>query len=274
VKDIDHLEAMARMVRDAVMDRYPDGGGGDIVGSGEDGNITREIDLHAEAEVIRYMQDMGLTWNLISEERGNVPGDGEKTLILDPIDGTYNAMHGIPLFSTSMAIADGPLENITTGLVMNVPLGKSFAAVKGEGAKYNGREIKTRPFDERNSVFNSFLGPTSLEENRLLFSWPYRGRYFGSISLEVCYVAKGAIDLFALFYRIPRITDVAGSFLILNEAGGRMLVREEKKPWTEYRPSLIPSENRDFLVMGDGGQTERILGIITKMNPRLLGDQT
>ncbi len=268
---MDILRAFARTARDAVMEAFPDGGGERIVQSGSDGNITREIDLVAEAAILSLRKEMDVPWTVYSEEAGWVNGETGKTLIVDPIDGTYNAMHGIPLYSTSLALAAGPLHNITSSIVMNVPLGKSFEAVKGEGASYNGRIIRTRPFVEERSVFNSFLGPTSLEENRFLFSWPYRGRYFGSISLEVCYVAKGAIDLFALFYRVPRITDIAGSFLILTEAGGAMLAREDGG-WRDYVPTLDNSEKRDFLVMGDAKKRARILELTSRLNPRFVED--
>lgn len=272
MNDLEVLRAMARSAREAVMTAFPDGGGDRIVQSGSDGNITREIDRVAESAILRCRAELDVPWGVFSEEAGWVEGDPGKTLIVDPIDGTYNAMHGIPLYSTSLGLASGPVHNITSSVVMNVPLGKSFEAVKGEGAWYNGLEIRTRPFVEERSVFNSFLGPTSLEENRLLFSWPYRGRYFGSISLEVCYVAKGAIDLFALFYRVPRITDIAGSFLILNEAGGRMLASEGRE-WLDYIPMLDTSEKRDFLVMGDCHQMERILEITSRLNPKFVEDE-
>ncbi|MDG6224696.1 MAG: inositol monophosphatase family protein [Candidatus Thermoplasmatota archaeon] len=267
MNDLDIIKEIAERIRDAVMDRYPDGGGGAVVSTAPDGSMTREIDLAAERCAIDHIEENDLPWNLLSEEDGSFDGRGERTLILDPIDGTYNAIHGIPLFSTSLALCEGPLHNITSSLVMNIPVGMSFTAVKGEGANYNDKAISTRNLDEAMAVFNSFLGPASLEENRLLFSWPYRGRYFGSISLEVCYVAKGAIDLFALFWRIPRITDIAGAYLILKEAGGHIMIGDHRSTWSDYMPSLDHPGSRDLIVMGDASSKERILQIISQMNP-------
>ena len=267
MNDLDILKEIADRIRDSIMDSYPDGGGGAVVCTGPDGSMSREIDLVAERCAIDHIEENDLPWNLLSEEDGSLVGRGERTLILDPIDGTYNAIHGIPLFSTSLALCDGPLHNITSALVMNIPLGRSFTAVKGAGAFYNGKAISTRGLDEAVAVFDSFLGPASLEENRLLFSWPYRGRYFGSISLEVCYVAKGAIDLFALFWRIPRITDIAGAYLVLKEAGGHVMIGDHRSMWSDYIPSLEVPGSRDLLVIGDGSSRDRILQIICQMNP-------
>jgi len=253
------------------MDRYPDGGGGREIYIDKPGHPSREIDLLAEDAALAALQEMGLGWSVLSEERGFLPGEAGSTLILDPIDGTYNAIHGIPLFSVSLALATGERDEITSAVVTNIPLGKSFTAVRGQGAYYNGNVIRTRMFDKAEAVFNSFLGPATLNENRLLFSWPYRGRYFGSISLEVCYVAKGSIDLFTLFYRIPRITDIAGAYLVLKEAGGMMYLRGEGAEWSEYVPAKCNPEGKDFMVVGDPSSLDRMREAVSNLNPNIAG---
>lgn len=247
MSQLEVLRKIGETVRDVITDRYPKGGGGRIIKQGADGDWTREIDQIAENAAFDIIHELGLDWNIISEESGFIKGEGETTLLLDPIDGSYNATNGLPFYSTSLALRDGD-GYLTSGVVMDIPMNRCFYAEKGEGAFVDGVTIKTRPYKEEEAVFSSFLGPGAMEENRAILSWPRRGRYFGSISLELCFVAKGALDMFALFSRVPRIMDIAAGHLILKEAGGEHLKIQNDASWGFYTP-------------GDGGNIKGIIAI-------------
>lgn len=245
---------------DVIIDRYPRGGGERVIKAGADGDWTKEIDQVAEDAALDMIKEMGLDWNIISEESGRIEGEGELTLLFDPIDGSYNATNGLPFYSTSLALM-GPQGNITSGVVMDIPLRRCFYAEKGEGSFVDGAGIRTRPYIENEAVFSSFLGPDAMEENRTILSWPKRGRYFGSISLELCYVAKGALDLFALFSRIPRIMDIAAGHLILKEAGGVHLKILDDGSWGSYVPGDEDDRIKGIIAIGDHKAVERIMEI-------------
>jgi len=260
--EIGILRCIADSVRDTVLDRFPHGGGERRISRGAGGDWTKEIDQVAERAAFEVMGDLDLDWNILSEESGAINKGSSKTLIFDPVDGTYNAANGIPFYSTSLALADERGE-ITAGLVLDIPMGWCFKAVKGEGAQLDGESIHTRKYIDSEAVFASFLGPDSMEENRRILSWPRRGRYFGAISLEICLVARGAIDMFAMFSRVPRITDIAASHLILEEAGGIHIRIREDGTWDNFYPGDKDSI-RGIIAIGDRGALDRIVEISSR----------
>jgi myo-inositol-1(or 4)-monophosphatase len=268
VNQFANLLKIGEAVRDIIVDRYPKGGGERIIRQGADGDWTKEIDEVAETTAFEMIEEMGLDWNIVSEESGRIEGTGDTTLLFDPIDGSYNATNGLPFYSTSLALM-GPDGRITDGIVMDIPMRRCFHAIKGKGAFVDGKKIITRPYNEKDAVFSSFLGPNAMEENRTILSWPKRGRYFGSISLELCYVAKGALDLFALFSRIPRITDIAAGHLILKEAGGEHIKILVDGSWSKYIPGDSDNRIKGIIAIGDHSAVERIMEISERtLRPR------
>jgi myo-inositol-1(or 4)-monophosphatase len=260
VSQLKVLQKIGKAVSDEIVDRYPKGGGERVIKPGADGDWTKEIDQVAEDTAFDLIREWGLDWNIISEERGSVEGEGDLTLLFDPIDGSYNATNGLPFYSTSLALMR-PDGVITSGVVVDIPLKRCFYAEKGKGAFVDGERIRTRPYIEDEAVFSSFLGPNAMEENRTILSWPKRGRYFGSISLELCFVAKGALDLFALFSRIPRIMDIAAGHLILKEAGGEHLKILDDGSWGPYSPGHDDVRIKGIIAIGDKKAVERIMEI-------------
>jgi NAD+ kinase len=94
-------------IADAVkraIDLMPCSSKGVCIGMGADGTSTSQIDKVAENTVLDYIQRNGIPLNVLSEEIGFVDNGAEDTLVLDPVDGTSNAVAGVPLFTISMAI--------------------------------------------------------------------------------------------------------------------------------------------------------------------------
>ncbi|MBN1539483.1 MAG: hypothetical protein JW939_05005 [Candidatus Thermoplasmatota archaeon] len=266
VSDLQHLRSIGAAVSDHIRALFPHGGGGERIGIGAGGDWTKQIDLQAETFALDRVRDMGMEWNILSEEIGYLDRGSDKTLIIDPIDGTYNAVNALPFYATSLAImgSDGEID---AGVVCDIPMRRSFHAERGRGAYLDDERIRTRDYIESRAVFSSFLEPGSMEDNRTLLSWPKRVRYFGAVSLEVCFVAKGSFDLFALFSRIPRITDLAAAHLILKEAGGKHMKIRTDGTWADYHP-FKESDIRGVLAIGDPTAAERMIEISRAARPR------
>lgn len=133
-------------VRDAVagMAGTPEAGGA-YVRMGADGTPTKKIDQVAEDLIVDYFTcHPPFCRRLISEELGCAEMDGESgTIFLDPVDGTYNAVVGIPFYALSIAYAkDGGV--VQAGYVQNLATGETFCAVRGGrgGACLDGRPIR------------------------------------------------------------------------------------------------------------------------------------
>ena len=104
------------------------------IGVGADGTPTKLIDKVAEDIAIEKIQESPLPVNLLSEEIGFMDFGGIYTIILDPIDGTRNAVRGIPFYAVSVAIGKDRLKDTEYGVVINIPTGDTFFAEKGKGA--------------------------------------------------------------------------------------------------------------------------------------------
>jgi myo-inositol-1(or 4)-monophosphatase len=162
---------------------------------------------------------------VLSEESGLVTfGENpEYICVLDPLDGTHNAIHGIPFYSVSIAIAryseNASLEDIGYGLVMNLKTGDVFEAGKGKGARFNGETISAEDKRLDESTFCIYMRNDTGVLNRLLHGVK-RIRNMGSVALELCHVAKGDYHGLVDLRNLLKVTDVAAGKLILEEAGG------------------------------------------------------
>ena len=221
------LIALADAVSQAVASFGGDAGA--VKGMGADGTPTQAIDQVAEDAVLRYLREHDADLNVLSEEAGFVDLGGSRTLVLDPIDGTYNAVRGIPLYSTSLAVGDDRLSTVTSGLVRDLPRGDTYYAEKGRGAFLNGAPITTRPFRETESLFSVYLGRMAELASYEVARLARRVRNLGAASLDLCGVASGGFDAYYMNSRAParlRIVDVAAGVLLVREAGGVVVTPE------------------------------------------------
>ncbi len=215
------------------------------VADGADGTPTAIVDKVAEDAIIRVMEENLLSYKMLSEEGGFIRIGKEETdkwLIVDPIDGSFNAIHGFPYFSVSLAIAENDLQGVTHALVRNLVNGEVYYAVKGKGAYFipSGgtcdSEMPTgvKKFDPPMSLFFAYLGNHASRRSFDIARIPRRIRSFGSASLEMCEVAVGRADAYLLECDPPtsriRVVDIAASQLILKEAGGEVFDMETLEP--------------------------------------------
>jgi hypothetical protein len=112
-----HLAEMASRVRRAVRTLPQHMDAGEELYIGADGSPTLQIDKVAEDVILGYVNEEHLKWNILSEEAGLIDNSGDRTLVIDPIDGTYNAVMGVPFYSVSLALGTNRLSDIEYGLV-------------------------------------------------------------------------------------------------------------------------------------------------------------
>ena len=190
---------------------------------GADGTPTEKIDEVAENAALSVLEADGRSMLLVSEELGEkrIGGKPEFTFVLDPIDGTFNAVNNIPFFCVPVAIGDSDLSDIRYGFVKNLINGDIYTAEKGKGAFLNNRRIHVSGLSELSklSVLSYSHRPHAVPINNHNVR---RVRVFGCSALELCYIASGVFDAFIDMRGMLRVTDIAASKLIVEEAGGRV----------------------------------------------------
>jgi myo-inositol-1(or 4)-monophosphatase len=194
-----------------------------VVGDGEGGDETTAVDAAAERAVIARLDSSGAEFTLVSEELGHRPstGSGAVTVVLDPIDGSINAKRGIPFFSLSIAVAEGPtMADVTFAYVHDFGTGEEWTAVRGEGAQLDGRPLVAPLPTERIEVLGLEATKTHLvaEHAPALVGVAERLRIMGSLALSLCHFAAGRVDAVASL-RPARSVDIAAAQLLVRERG-------------------------------------------------------
>lgn len=196
-----------------------------IVGMGADGTPSRFIDIVAEDAALEILASSGIDMKVVSEEKGIITY-GERpefTVMLDPLDGTFNATHNIPFYSVSIAIGNNDLADIRYAKVFNLASGTDFTASLGHGALCNGREIRTSSVNwVKDLTVAAYAYNDGWDVLKRLSRQVRRIRTLGSAALELCYVASGSFDAFVDTRGRLRIMDVAAGILIVKEAGGKV----------------------------------------------------
>jgi myo-inositol-1(or 4)-monophosphatase len=219
LKSCDH---MAGAVADAIHDMVGTRKGGEMIRMGADGTPTKLIDQVAEDCIVGYLGEHPLCRTLISEELGKKEFGGDTgTIFLDPVDGTYNAINGIPFYALSIAYAEhGRVEK---AYVRDLANGETFTAIRGKGSHMDGKNLsvsKTANLDESAmSIYGRKFDPKRVMQ---LGQKIRRWRLLGASALELCYVGAGRIDGFIDLRGTLRVTDAAAGMLICTEAGGKV----------------------------------------------------
>lgn len=196
--------------------------GGEPLGRGAAGDMTHQIDRRAEDIVIEELERLGIPLTLVSEECGiREFSGGGPMLLVDPIDGSRNAVSGIPLFSTSIALIDGDtIGRVSAGYVINLMNGDQFWAQKGGGSFLNGRLLRTQEDDTLRVIAYEAQSPgRDIARIMPLASRFTRARCFGSTALDMAFLAQGALSVFVV-PSASRSFDFAAGWLLVHEAGG------------------------------------------------------
>jgi fructose-1,6-bisphosphatase/inositol monophosphatase family enzyme len=224
-RELELLETVADAVEarleEAASDRFDD-----RAGMGADGTPTKWVDEVAEEVILEHVEEAELNLNVLSEEAGLVDNGAERTLVTDPVDGTTNASRGIPVYCTSLAIGEDTLSSVDVGLVRNIPTGQTYRVQAGEGATLDGEPIEPVEYDAETAALSGAVArdrdPQALVD--ALERGDFRDfRHLGSATLEMCFVAQGALDVYYHPTQALRVMDVAASTLVVREAGGHVL---------------------------------------------------
>jgi fructose-1,6-bisphosphatase/inositol monophosphatase family enzyme len=248
------IKRIAENVEKAVKENIGNADIGRIVKNGADGSPTKMIDEIAENIALSTVKDNSEKMNILSEEAGFIDNGGEKTIILDPVDGTFNAVQNIPFYAVSIAVGTKKVSDVEYGVVKNLVNGDLFEAEKGKGAFLNGKKISTKSFDEKNPTFSVYLGRKASSKAYEISKKARRIRSMGCASLDLCMVANASTDMYYQVGNPIRITDIAAGVLILREAGGE--VYDEDKKILDMGLNL--KERKNFIAVGD----KKILGVI------------
>jgi fructose-1,6-bisphosphatase/inositol monophosphatase family enzyme len=184
-------------------------------------------DLAADAAALAVLVGGGL--RVVSEESGTT-GEGALVCVLDPIDGSTNFDRGIPYYSTSLCVLeDGAMR---CSVVVNHATDTWYEAVRGGGATKDGTRIRASGAEELARSIVACSGTPTHNPGWAQF------RAFGSAALELCAVADGSLDAFALAGGARLHSwDYLGGLLVAEEAGaivrpldGRTLVTHDAEP--------------------------------------------
>ena len=213
-------------------------------------DLVTEVDLECERMCRAVIAERFPDHDVLAEELSSGPGEAAKASyrwVYDPLDGTTNYAHGLPIFCSSLALEiDGRPE---VAAIYDPTRKELFTAERGEGAFLNGTPLRVSeaetlldalivtgfPYnvheqaEELVGLFGAFLG-----EARAV-------RRLGSAALDLCYVAAGRFEAFWEQHLKP--WDVAAGALIVTEAGGRV-TGMDGAPFVPAAGHLIASNGR------------------------------
>jgi myo-inositol-1(or 4)-monophosphatase len=224
-----------------------------ILRAGVGGDDTTAIDDAAERKVVERLERLhaaGESFTLVSEELGERRfGDGDsRWVVVDPVDGSVNAKRGIPFFSLSLAVAEGPtMGDVTFGYVYDFGSGEEWTAVRGAGARLNGEPIaRELPKDEIEILsFEATRTVTIAERVGAVVGLAERLRIMGSLAITLCHLAAGRVDAVCSL-KGARSVDIAAAQLLVRECG--LAIDLPEAPPFEAAP--LDLEGRSRVVAG------------------------
>ena len=189
-------------------------------------NLVTEMDRRSEALIVEAIQRRFPDHGILAEERGRVGGASAHRWIVDPLDGTTNYAHGLPIYCVSIALEIAGC--LALGVVYDPQRDECFVAERGGGATLNGARLSVSAtatlgesllstgyqYDIRSATRNN------LAEHAAVLLRSHSVREIGSAVLNLAYVAAGRLDGF--WELSLGAWDVAAGALLVEEAGGRV----------------------------------------------------
>lgn len=189
------------------------------------GDYVSQADRKAEEVIYTELSRARPGYSFLMEERGAVEGqDDQHRWIVDPLDGTTNFLHGLPMFSISIALERQ--GQLVAGVIYNPAMDELYTAERGGGAFLNDRRLRVAA---RSKLSDAVIGTgvphlgrghhgNYLIELRHVMGEVSGIRRFGSAALDLAYVAAGRLDGFWESNLSP--WDMAAGILLIREAGG------------------------------------------------------
>lgn len=218
-----------------------------ISSKGEGNDLVTEIDKRCEAAIIAIIEKDFSDYEILSEEIGAIKRSSDYKWIIDPIDGTVNYAHGLPICCVSIGIEKS--GEIIIGAVYNPFLEELYLAEKGKGATCNNEPISVSENDQLDTAFlvtgfpyvwkGAGKDPIRVFERLVRKGLPVRR--LGSAALDLCWVASGKFDGF--WEHHLNAWDSAAGFLIVEEAGGRVTDFEGNR-YSPYQSQLLATNGK------------------------------
>jgi myo-inositol-1(or 4)-monophosphatase len=217
------LEALARGAGEILRAGYHQQNPVDYKGTID---LITEVDRQSEAYLLEAIADKFPEHRVVAEETGGLEGGGDCVWYIDPLDGTTNFAHKLPIFSVSIAFADA--EGLSLGVVYDPMRDEMFAAERGKGAQVNGDPIGVGATSELSKSlvvtgfpYDRFENPDNNLAYFNRFALRVQGiRRLGSAALDLCNVACGRVDG---FWEVRlEAWDLAAGTLIAREAGAKV----------------------------------------------------
>lgn len=188
-------------------------------------DLLTEYDLAAEDLLLERLRREYPQDGILSEEAGQ-EGKASSRWVLDPLDGTTNYAHGLPIFCVSIAYVEGTQTEV--GVVYAPILDEMFTARRGQGAQLNAQPVRVSDTRELDSSLLATGFPydirtsqiTNLDKFGALSVRTRAVRRLGSAALDICYTAAGRLDGYWELATNP--WDYAAAALMIQEAGGHV----------------------------------------------------
>lgn len=206
-------------------------------------NVDREIEDYIKKQIRKEFPED----SILAEESPLEKADASRRWIIDPIDGTTNFAHGLPIFCISIGVEED--GEVILGSVYNPVHKEYFFARKGKGAVLNKKRIYVSKVETLDTSLLVTGFPYDIHQHPER-SLPYFSaliqkaqglRRLGSAAIDLCYLAMGRFDGFFEVYLNP--WDTAAGMLILLEAGGT-ITDFEGKPYSIYTRELAASNGK------------------------------
>lgn len=189
-------------------------------------DYVTKFDLKTEKFIKKEIRKKYPTHNILAEESGKTNTSSNYQWIIDPIDGTTNFIHKIPICAISIALEYK--NELIAGAIYNPITKEFFYAEKGKGAYLNGKKISIKSNKKIENWFLAWCYPDSMKNEKnvrnifdLFYPKCLRVTKLGSAAIELAYVSSGRVDGYISIGL--KKWDYAAGELIVKEAGGILL---------------------------------------------------
>lgn len=196
----------------------------DAVSSKSFNQLVSYVDKEAEQMLVEELHQLVPEAGFLTEEKTRADQTEGLIWIIDPLDGTTNFIHGLPVYSVSVALANG--TEVLCAAVYEINQDELFYAVKNGGAFLNGERISVKQTPDLNDTLMATGFPyydfDELPQYVSVLTYLMRNtrglRRMGSAAVDLAYVSCGRFDGFFELSLSP--WDVAAGVLLVTEAGG------------------------------------------------------
>jgi len=187
-------------------------------------DLYTEMDKRVENQIMRAISENFPEHDIVTEETDIATGKSDHVWYIDPISGSTNYAHGLPIYGVSLALE--VRENIQVGAIYNSVEDEVFYAERGKGAYVEGKKLSVSDVEEiqKSTVSTSFPYNKSgrnknLEYFNRIAPIVEGVRRTGSVSVDLSYLAHGSLDA---FWAVGLESwDTAACWLLVEESGGR-----------------------------------------------------